>query len=83
MMPTSAGSERKIINHSLVHLGVIVTGLSVAAFLVSAFLAGSAILAIGVAIAVIGTRRLRATEIHLPTSMERYKIIEVMRSRRD
>jgi len=46
----------------LVHIGVIIAGLSVAAFSVSAFLTGSVILVIGVAIAAIGTRRLLARE---------------------
>ena len=46
----------------MVHLGVIIAGLSVTAFSVSAFLAGSVILVIGVAVAATGARGLLARE---------------------
>jgi hypothetical protein len=49
-------------NERLVHIGVIIAGLSIAAFSVSAFLAGSIILVVGVAVAAAGTRGLLARE---------------------
>jgi hypothetical protein len=50
-------------NERLVHIGVIIAGLSIAAFSVSAFLAGSIILVVGVAVAAAGTRGLLAREV--------------------
>jgi hypothetical protein len=49
-------------NERMVHIGVIIAGLSVAAFSVSDFLAGSVILVIGVAVAAAGARGLLARE---------------------
>ena len=45
----------------LVHIGVVVAGLSVAAFSVNAFIAGSTILVVGVAVALVGARGLRVS----------------------
>jgi uncharacterized membrane protein len=49
-------------NERVLHIGVIIAGLSIAAFSVSAFLEGFIILVIGVVIAVAGVLRLSARE---------------------
>jgi len=49
-------------NERIMHLGVVVAGLSVAAFSVSEFLVGSVILAIGITVAVIGAAEILKLE---------------------